>query len=53
MTNPETNDPEKPNQKDDDADRLALEDLDAGDDAEKVIGGKIGCPCEGGEVHRR
>ena len=31
-------------------DRAALEDLDVeGDDAEKVAGGRITCPCEGGE----
>jgi hypothetical protein len=53
MTNPGTTDPEKPNPDDDEIDRLALEDLDVGDDAEKVVGGKISCPCEGGELHRR
>jgi hypothetical protein len=37
----------------DESERQALEDLDVGDDAEKVIGGRIECPCQGGEVHRR
>ena len=36
----------------DESERQALEDLDVGDDADKVIGGRISCPCEGGEVHR-
>jgi hypothetical protein len=54
MTNPDTTDPEQSNQEDAAAaDRLALEDLDAGDDADKVIGGKTACPCMGGEIHRR
>ena len=53
MTNPESTDPAKPNESDD-ADRLALEDLDAGDDADKVTGGATsGDPCMGGELRRR
>jgi hypothetical protein len=30
-----------------------LEDLDASDDADRVLGGKkkASCPCEGGELH--
>jgi hypothetical protein len=51
MTNPEKTDPAKTDENDD-ADRLALEDLDAGDDADKVTGGS-GDPCMGGELHRR
>ncbi len=43
---------EKTDQGDEESERQALEDLDVGDDAEKVIGGRISCPCEGGEVHR-
>jgi hypothetical protein len=55
MTNPDTTNPEQSNQEDAAAaaDRLALEDLDAGDDADKVIGGKTACPCMGGEIHSR
>ena len=45
-------DTEKSGQGEDESERQALEDLDVGDDAEKVIGGRISCPCEGGEVHR-
>ena len=37
----------------DESERQALEDLDVGDDAEKVIGGRIECPCMGGEFHRQ
>jgi hypothetical protein len=43
---------EKKDEGADESERQALEDLDVGDDAEKVIGGRISCPCEGGEVHR-
>jgi hypothetical protein len=46
-------DAEKMDQSDDESERQALEDLDVGDDAEKVIGGRISCPCEGGEFHRQ
>jgi hypothetical protein len=46
-------DSEKTDENADESERRALEDLDVGDDAEKVIGGRISCPCEGGEVHRR
>jgi hypothetical protein len=54
MTNPDTTNPEQSKPEDDDAaDRLALEDLDAGDDADQVIGGKAACPCMGGEIHNR
>jgi hypothetical protein len=53
MTNPDTTDPEQSNQEDAAADRLALEDLDPGDDADKVIGGKSACPCMGGEIRSR
>jgi len=34
----------------DDVDEEVLDDLDAGDDAEQVVGGKATCPCEGGEL---
>ena len=44
--------PEKTDDGTDESERQALEDLDVGDDADKVIGGRISCPCEGGEVHR-
>jgi hypothetical protein len=46
-------DAEKTEQGDDESERQALEDLDVGDDAEKVIGGRIECPCQGGEFHRQ
>jgi hypothetical protein len=46
-------DAEKMDQGEDETERQALEDLDAGDDAEKVVGGRISCPCEGGEFHRQ
>lgn len=42
----------EPEQNKDDSDEKELEDLDVEDDADKVIGGRISCPCEGGEVHR-
>ena len=45
-------DAEKTEPGDDESERQALEDLDAGDDAEKVIGCKIACPCMGGEIHK-
>lgn len=38
-------DAEKPEQGDDESERQTLEDLDVGEDAEKVIGGTIECPC--------
>jgi hypothetical protein len=41
-----------PEQSKDDSDEQELEDLDVGDDADKVIGGAISCPCEGGEIQR-
>ena len=41
---------QEPNE--DESTRQALEDLDVGDDADQVIGGKIECPCMGGEIHR-
>jgi hypothetical protein len=34
-----------------DVDPEILEDLDAGDDADRVLGGKKSDPCEGGELH--
>ena len=46
-------DAEKLDQNEDASEREALDDLDVGDDAEKVIGGRISCPCEGGEIHRQ
>ncbi len=42
-----------PDEKKDDDDEQELEDLDVGDDADKVIGGKISCPCEGGQIRSR
>ena len=50
MTDPDKRD--QPAQSEDELDRQELEDLDVGDDADKVIGGKISCPCEGGEIRR-
>ncbi len=41
-----------PEQSKDDSDEQELEDLDVGDDADKVTGGMISCPCEGGEISR-
>ena len=43
-------DPDQSVRRDAELDDAALEDLDVeGDDAEKVVGGRITCPCEGGE----
>ena len=42
----------EPEESKDDSDEQELEDLDVGDDAEKVIGGRIACPCQGGEIRR-
>jgi hypothetical protein len=42
----------EPEETKDDSDEQELEDLDVGDDADKVIGGAISCPCEGGQIHR-
>jgi hypothetical protein len=46
-------DAEKRDQNDDESEREALEDLDVGEGADKVVGGAINCPCEGGQVHRQ
>lgn len=46
-------DAEKTEPGEDESERQALEDLDVADDAEKVIGGRIECPCMGGEFHRQ
>jgi hypothetical protein len=43
-------DPDQPGRREAELDEAALEDLDVqGDDAEKVVGGRIECPCTGGE----
>jgi hypothetical protein len=44
-------DADKPKQGDDESERQALEDLDVGEDADKVVGGG-GDPCMGGEIRR-
>ena len=44
---------EMPSESDEQAERQALDDLDVGEDADQVIGGRISCPCEGGEIHRQ
>lgn len=46
-------DADKPEQSDDESERKALEDLDVGEDAEKVTGGTVACPCMGGERRPR
>jgi hypothetical protein len=35
-----------------DEDEDALSDLDVGEDADSVVGGVIGDPCEGGQIRR-
>jgi hypothetical protein len=46
-------DAEQRNQNDDDPEREALEDLDVGDDADKVIGGSLEDPCAGGKLQKK
>jgi hypothetical protein len=46
-------DAEQRDQTEDDSEREAMEDLDVGDDADKVIGGLREDPCAGGQIQKK